>query len=102
MVDAWPGSCTKQVFHCEVSKRGNAHCLFECSKAAVEFVVVNKWAEKLIGLGCEETNVNIAGGGLRGYLSGGGCPLDCCFLVSGSLPRVVTKGCTWEYFFVYT
>ena len=34
----------------------------------MEFVGVNDWEEKLIGLGCNGTNVNIATGGLRGYL----------------------------------
>ena len=50
-------------------KRGDAHGLFECFKAAMEFVGVDDWEDKLIGLGCDGTNVNIAaGGGLRGYL----------------------------------
>ena len=34
----------------------------------MEFVGVNDWEEKLIGLGCNGTNVNIAARGLRGYL----------------------------------
>ena len=49
-------------------KQGDTHGLFECFKAAVEFVGVNDWQEKLIGLGCDRTRVNIAAGGLRGYL----------------------------------
>ena len=34
----------------------------------MEFVGVTNWEEKLIGVGCDGTNVNIAAGGLRGYL----------------------------------
>ena len=34
----------------------------------MEFVGVNDWEKKLIGLGCDGTNVNIAARGLRGYL----------------------------------
>ena len=34
----------------------------------MKFVGVNDWEEKLIGLGCDGTNVNIAARGLRGYL----------------------------------
>ena len=49
-------------------KRGDARGLFECFKAAMEFVGVTNWEEKLIGVGCDGTNVNIAAGGLRGYL----------------------------------
>ena len=49
-------------------KRGDACGLFECFKAAMEFVGVTNWEEKLIGVGCDGTNVNIAAGGLRGYL----------------------------------
>jgi hypothetical protein len=51
-------------------KRGDACGLFQCFKAAIirEFVGVDNWKEKLMGLGCDGTNVNIAAGGLRGYL----------------------------------
>lgn len=49
-------------------KRSDAHGLFECFKAAMEFVGVNDWEEKLIGLRCDGANVNIAARGLRGYL----------------------------------
>lgn len=43
-------------------KRGDAHGLFECYGAAMKFVGVDDWEEKLIGLGCDGTNVNIAAG----------------------------------------
>ena len=59
--------CNK-LFTVRQVKRGDARGLLEFFKAAMEFVRVNDWEEKLIGLGCDGTNVNIAAGGLRGYL----------------------------------
>ena len=55
-------------------KRDDACGLFECFKAAMEFVGVYDWEEKLIGLGC---------GAQR--LSGRSSTLGHCFLVFGSL-----------------
>lgn len=49
-------------------KKGDAHGLFECFRAAMDFVGVDDWEEKLIGLGCDGTNVNIGARGLRGFL----------------------------------
>ena len=34
----------------------------------MEFVGIVDWEVKLIGFGCDGTNVNIAAGGLRGFL----------------------------------
>lgn len=47
----------------------NAKLLFECFKAAMNYVDVVDWQSKLIGFGCDGANVNIAAGGLRGYLT---------------------------------
>ena len=44
------------------------------------------------GIGCDGTTVNIAPGGLRGYLDGN-CALNHCFLVFGSLSRAIIIGC---------
>ena len=41
-------------------KRGDAHFF----KAVMDFARVNDWEEKLTGLRCDETNNNIAAGGL--------------------------------------
>ena len=41
---------------------------FECFKAAMEFVGIVDWELKLIGFGCDGTNVNIAAEGLTGFL----------------------------------
>ena len=49
-------------------KSGNAEGLFECFKTALSYVGVANWEDKLIGFGCDGTSVNIAAGGLRGYL----------------------------------
>ena len=70
-------------------QQGDAHGLYE---AAMEFVGANDWEEKLISLGCDGTNVNIAPGGI----SGGIGALDRCFLVFGSSssPRAITKRCS--------
>ena len=50
------------------TKSGNAEGLFECFKNALSYVGVANWEDKLIGFGCDGTSVNIAAGGLRGYL----------------------------------
>ena len=49
-------------------KSGNAGGLFECFKNALKHVGLAKWEDKLMGFGCDGTSVNIAAGGLRGYL----------------------------------
>ena len=49
-------------------RKGDAQSLFERFKAAMEFVGIVDWEMKLIGFGCDGTNVNIAAGGLRGFL----------------------------------
>ena len=49
-------------------KSGNAESLFECFKNALSYVGLANWEDKLIGFGCDGTSVNIAAGGLRGYL----------------------------------
>ena len=65
-------------------KRGDADGLFECFKAAMESVEVNGREEKLIGLGCDGTNVNIASSWGAQRLSGRSSTLGRCFLVFGS------------------
>ena len=48
---------------------GDAKGLFECFEQAVEFMGIGgDWKKKLIGFGCDGTSVNIADGGLKGYL----------------------------------
>jgi hypothetical protein len=51
--------------------RSNAAGLFACLKAAMGFVGVSNWESKLIGMGCDVANVNMAGttGDLKGLLS---------------------------------
>ena len=49
-------------------KSGNAEGLFECFKNALSHVGLANWEDKLIGFGCDGSSVNIAAGGLRGYL----------------------------------
>ena len=80
--DSRVGVCNKY-FTVRQIKRGDVHGLYECFKAAMEFVGVNDWEEKLLGLGCNGTNVSIAARGLRGYLEEA-VPWDCCVLVFGS------------------
>jgi hypothetical protein len=49
--------------------RSNAAGLFACLKAAMGFVGVSNWESKLIGVGCDGTNVNMGTtGGLKGLL----------------------------------
>ena len=51
-------------------KSGCAEGLFECLEKAVGHVGIadSDWKDKLIGFGCDGTSVNIAAGGLKGYL----------------------------------
>ena len=56
-------------------KSGNAEGLFECFKTALSYVGLANWEDKLIGFGCDGTSVNIAAGGLRGYLDQS---VPCC------------------------
>ena len=56
-------------------KSGNADSLFECFKNALSYVGLVNWEDKLIGFGCDGTSVNIAAGGLRGYLDQS---VPCC------------------------
>lgn len=46
----------------------NAEGLYECFVRALSYVGVADWESKLIGFGCDGTNVNIGAHGLRGYL----------------------------------
>jgi len=48
--------------------RSNAEGLFECFKRALTHAGITDWESKLIGFGCDETNVNMAANGLWGYL----------------------------------
>lgn len=47
---------------------GTGQGLFECVRRAIDYVGIKEWENKLIGLGCDGTNANIAGGGLKGHL----------------------------------
>ena len=51
-------------------KSGSAEALFECLEKAVGHVGIthSDWKDKLIGFGCDGASVNMAAGGLRGYL----------------------------------
>ena len=51
-------------------KSGDAVGLYQCLKDSFSFVGVqdSDWQKKLIGFGCDGTNVNIADGGVKGYL----------------------------------
>ena len=49
-------------------KSANAEGLFECCTRALDFVGVANWESKLVGFGCDGASVNVAAGGLRGYL----------------------------------
>ena len=42
--------------------------LFECLKAALEYVNVDEWRTKMIGFGCDGASANMAEGGLKGLL----------------------------------
>ena len=42
--------------------------LFECVRRAIDYVGIKEWENKLIGLGCDGTNANIADGGLKGHI----------------------------------
>ena len=50
---------------------GDAKSLYDCLVAAMEYVQISDWKDKLVGFGCDGANVNIAAGGLRGYLTEG-------------------------------
>ena len=49
-------------------KHSTAEGLFECFQKAVSHVGIVDWEDKLVGFGCDGASVNIAAGGLRGYL----------------------------------
>ena len=49
-------------------KSGTAEGLWECFQQAVSHGGIVDWKDKLIGFGCDGTSVNIAAGGLKGYL----------------------------------
>ena len=67
----------------------------------MKFVRVDDWEEKLIGLGCDGTNVNIAAGGLRGYLEEAVLWIIVFWCLHGSSPRAVTKRCTCKYLLLW-
>ena len=48
--------------------RSNAQGLYDCLVAGLSYVGITDWESKLVGLGCDGTNVNIGDRGLRGYL----------------------------------
>ncbi len=47
---------------------GCSECLFECLKAALKYVNVDEWRQKMIGFGCDGASANISEGGLKGLL----------------------------------
>ena len=47
---------------------GTGEGLFECLKAALEYVNVDVWRTKMIGFGCDGASANMAEGGLKGLL----------------------------------
>ena len=49
-------------------KRGDAQTLFECFKAAMEYIGITDWRNKLIGFGTDGASVNTGAGGLRGFM----------------------------------
>ncbi len=49
-------------------KRGDAKTLFECFKAAMEYIRITDWRSKLIGFGTDGASVNTGAGGLRGFM----------------------------------
>lgn len=49
-------------------KHCNADGLYRCFERGLAFVGINDWRTKLVGFGCDGTNVNIAPGGVRGFL----------------------------------
>ena len=49
--------------------RSTAERLFECFQEAVSHVGIVDWEDKLVGFECDGARVNIAVGGLRGYLA---------------------------------
>ena len=57
-------------FSVRTPKSGDAVGLYQCLKDSFSFVGVqdSDWQKKLIGFGCDGTNVNIADGGVKGYL----------------------------------
>ena len=46
----------------------NAKGLYECFVRALTYAGVTDWENKLVGFGCDGTNVNMGAGGLKGYL----------------------------------
>ena len=48
--------------------RSNAEGLFECFTRALAHARIIDWESKLVGIGCDGTNVNLGINGLRGYI----------------------------------
>ena len=57
-----------KLFTVQALSSGTGEGLFKCLVSAMDYVGVESWEKKLIGLGCDGTNANIAAGGLRGHL----------------------------------
>ena len=49
-------------------KCSNAEGLFECFKRALAHAGIADWENKLVGIGCDGTNVNLGTNGFRGYI----------------------------------
>ena len=48
--------------------RSNAEGLFECFTRALIHAGVTDWENKLVGFGCDGTNINLGANGLQGYI----------------------------------
>ena len=49
-------------------KCSNTEGLFECFKRALAHAGIADWENKLVGIGCDGTNVNLGTNGFRGYI----------------------------------
>ena len=62
-------SMCETVFFCvRHLSSGTGTGLFDCFEKAMEYMKLEAWKTKMIGLGCDGTNANIADGGLKGLL----------------------------------
>ena len=63
-------------------KRGDAQTLFECFKAAMEYIGITDWRNKLIGFGTDGASVNTGAGGLQGFMEIERCSQSYIFCYS--------------------
>ena len=60
-----------------------AQGLFDSFKRVVQYMQMDEWKTKMIGLGCDGTNANTAQGGLRGLLTDEYVVMGLCLRVRG-------------------